>query len=197
MDTWDTETTMERERVPEWLVDVAQLWTSQSATNPRYRDEYQQVRRLARAGGVPPFIIILRMFRDTYQVTPETTREQFQKRMDKQIEADGGEMFMHLATVPSEEAQRAAYASELEEKVAKAVEAMREAVADDDDAKFKEASAVSGQSQEMWLIVAQNMTPEQARTVMVDFAQNEVTRWMEERIPGPPPLIFDRYRKKQ
>lgn len=66
MDTWDTETTAEQERVPEWLVDISQLWTTQSATNPRYREEYQHIRRLARAAGVPPFIMILRMFRDTY-----------------------------------------------------------------------------------------------------------------------------------
>ncbi len=195
MDRWDTETTAEREHVPEWLVELSQLWTTQSATNNRYREEYQQIRRLARAANVPPFVIILRMFRDTYQVTETTTREQFQKRMDKQIEADGGQMFMHLATVPSEEDQRAAYAQELEEKIAKAVETMREAVKTDDDAQFRAAAEISGQSQEMWLIVAQRMTPEQARAAMVDFAQNEMTRWMEQRIPGPPPLILDRYKK--
>ena len=115
--------------------------------------------------------------------------------MDKQVAADGGEMFMYLAAVPSEEDQRAAYVSELEEKGVKAVERMREAIADDDDAKFKEAAATSGQSQEMWLIIAQHMTPEQAHEVMTNFALNEVIRWMEERISGPPPLIFDRYKK--
>lgn len=196
MDTWDTETAAEREHVPQWLVEVAQLWTSQSATTPRYHDEYQQIRRLARASHIPPFVVILRMFRDTYQVTPETTRQQFQASMDKQIAADGGEMFMKLSAVPREEDQRAAYAGELEEKVAKAVEHMREAVDTNDDAKFREAAALSGQAQEMWLIVAQAMTPEQARTIMMDFAQNEVTRWMEERTPGPPPLIFNRYKEQ-
>ena len=70
MDRWDTETTIERERVPEWLIEITQLWTSHSSTNPRYQEEYRQTRQLARAANVPPFVIILRMFRDTYQVTP-------------------------------------------------------------------------------------------------------------------------------
>lgn len=116
--------------------------------------------------------------------------------MDKQIEADGGQMFMHLATVPSEEGQRAASAQELEEKIAQAVQTMREAIKTDDDAQFRAAAQVSGQSQELWLIVAQRMTPEQARATMIDFAQNEMTRWMQERIPGPPPLILDRYKQE-
>jgi CHASE3 domain sensor protein len=102
-------------------------------------------------------------------------------------------MFAHLAAVPSEEDQRAAYAQELEEKAAKAVAAMQEAVAADDDQTFQTAAAECGSVQETWLVVAQRMTPEQARTVMVAFAHNDMTRWMEERIPGPPPLIFDRY----
>jgi hypothetical protein len=48
MDRWDTETTAEREHVPAWLVELSQLWATQSATNNRYREEYQQIRRLAR-----------------------------------------------------------------------------------------------------------------------------------------------------
>ena len=196
MDLWDTETTTEREHVPEWLVEWAQLWTSQSATNPKYREEYQQTRRLARASNVPPFVIILRMFRDTYQITPKTTREQFLKLMDKQIEADGGKMFMTLATVPSEEAQRAAYAEELEEQAAKIIALMRETVNDDDEEKFKAAAYECGAIQETWLVITQHMTPQKAHEVMVEFALNEVTHWMEARIPGPPPLIFERYRKQ-
>jgi hypothetical protein len=196
VDKWDTETTAEREHVPIWLVEFTQLWTTQSATNNRYQEEYQQVRRLARSANVPPFVIMLRMFRDTYQITETSTREQFKQAMDKQVAADGGQMYLKLASIPTEEAQRAAYAQELEEKVAKAVEAMKEAINADDDAKFQEASAISGQSQEMWLIVAQQMTPKQARLIIVDFAQNEVTRWMEEQRPGPPPLIFERYKKE-
>ena len=193
METWDTYTTVQREHVPEWLVDIAQLWTSQSATTSQYQEEYKQIRRLAKAAQVPPFVIIVRMFRDTYQVSDTTTQEQFQKRMDDQLKADGGQLFMRLAAIPSEEAQRVAYVKELEENVAKAAEVMHEAVKTDDDTTFRQAAATSGRSQEMWLIVAQNMTPEQARATMIDFAQQEVTQWMEERRPGPPPSIFIRY----
>jgi hypothetical protein len=194
MDIWDDETTAERERVPEWLVEVAQLWTAQSAT--QYREEYQQVRRLARASHVPPFVIILRMFRDTYQVTKATTKEQFKRTLDKQIAADGGQMFIHLATIPPEEDQRAAYASELEERAAKAVEAMKEAVDKNDERTFQTAAKECSIAQETWLVVAQGMTPEKARTVMVSFAMaGELNRWMEEQIPGPPPLIFKLYKQ--
>ena len=194
MDTWNTETTAEKERIPEWLVEIAELWTAQSATSSLYQEEYQQIRRLARAANIPPFVLIVRMFRDTYRVTAMTTKEQFQRCVDEQIAADGGQMFMHLAIVPSEENQRVAYAQELEEKAVKAAAIMKESIDADDDQKFKAASAECGRDQETWLIIAKRMTPEQARSAMVRFAQTDVTRWMEERLPGPPPLIFDCYR---
>jgi hypothetical protein len=196
METWDIETTAERENVPEWLVEIAQLWTSQSATDPKYREEYQQTRRLARASHVPPFVVILRMFRDTYHVTSETTRAQFQRTMDEQIKADGGQMFMTLAAIPPEEDQRAAYAEELEEKAVKAVEAMKAAVDEDSEQKFK-AAAECGTAQLTWLVIAQRMTLEKAYAVMVGYATaGELNKWLEERRPGPPPLIFNQYKKQ-
>ncbi|GLV55986.1 hypothetical protein KDH_28300 [Dictyobacter sp. S3.2.2.5] len=193
MDTWNTETTMQHERVPAWLVEFAQLWTSQSATNPHYREEYQQIKRLASAANVPPFLITLRLFRDTYQVQPTTTWDQFHARIDTQIAASGDQLQLHLNVLPTEEVQRAAAAKALQDTAARAVTTMEEAIQTDDNATFQEAAAHCGQAQEQWLIVAQQMTPEQARTLMVDFAQHELTRWMQARLPGPPPLIFDRF----
>ncbi|GLV61132.1 hypothetical protein KDH_79490 [Dictyobacter sp. S3.2.2.5] len=190
MDTWNTETTMEKERVPAWLVMFAQLWTSQSATTPYYREEYQQIKRLVRAATVPPFIIVLRLFRDTYQVQPQTTWEQFYTRMDAQINnlAGDGQMLLHLGMLPIEEVQRASHAKDLQNTAVRAVDSMEQAITADDDAAFREAAAQCGQAQEQWLIVAHHMTPEQARTLMVDFAQHELTHWMHTRLPGPPPL---------
>jgi hypothetical protein len=192
VEKWDIETTAEREHTPIWLVEIAQLWTAQSTKS--YQKEYQEIRRLARASNVPPFVIILRMFRDTYHVTETTTQDQFVEAMNQQMDTDGGQMFMELATWPSEEAQLAAYAQELREKVEKAVETMQEAINEGNNAKFQEAAAISGHAQKTWLVVTQKMTPEQAHAVVVDFAHNEMTRWMEERRPGPPPLIFERYK---
>jgi hypothetical protein len=40
------------------------------------------------------------------------------------------------------------------------------------------------------------MTPEKARAAMVSFAMaGELNKWMEEPIPGPPPLIFKLYQQ--
>ena len=194
MDTWDTETTAERERVPVWLVEFSQIWAAQSAT--QYQQEYKEVRNLARVANVPPFVIMVRMFRDTYQITHETTKEQFRQAADKQMAADGGQMFLHLAAIPTGEAERAQYARELEEKTAQAAVQMKEAMDANDDQRFQVASEIWGQAQETWLIVTQSMTLEKARAVMVGFAAaGKLNKWMDEAIPGPPPCVFDLYKK--
>jgi hypothetical protein len=48
-------------------------------------------------------------------------------------------------------------------------------------------------AQEHWLLAARGMSPEKARAVMVGFALNELTKWMNERRPGPPPSVLTLY----
>jgi hypothetical protein len=46
---------------------------------------------------------------------------------------------------------------------------------------------------ENWLLAARGMSPEKANTVMVGFALGELSKWMEERRPGPPPSVLTLY----
>jgi len=92
MEQWDDESAAEREAVPLWLVEFSRLWAAQSAT--QYKQEFAEWRRLARAANVPPFIVVLRLFRDTYGVTPATTREAFKAATARQMQANGGQMFL-------------------------------------------------------------------------------------------------------
>lgn len=92
MDKWDDESAAERERVPYWMIEFSQLWAAQSAT--QYPQEFAEWRRLARAANVPPFVIVLRLFRDTYEVTPSTDREKFRAATEKQMRENGGKMFL-------------------------------------------------------------------------------------------------------
>lgn len=48
-------------------------------------------------------------------------------------------------------------------------------------------------AQESWLLAARGMSPEKARAVMVGFAVGELTKWKEERRPGPPPSVLTLY----
>jgi hypothetical protein len=92
MENWGNESTAEREQVPDWLVDFCQIWAADSSA--RYPQEFAEWQRLAQAANVPPFVTVLRMFRDTYGITPTTTVEEFKEKERKQTEADGGKMFL-------------------------------------------------------------------------------------------------------
>ncbi len=46
---------------------------------------------------------------------------------------------------------------------------------------------------ENWLLAARGMNPEKARVVMTGFAMNELTKWMDEHRPGPPPSVLTLY----
>jgi hypothetical protein len=57
--------------------------------------EFANWRTLAQKDEVPPFVIVLRMFRDTYGVSPTTTKEAFKEQTRKQTESHGGKMYLH------------------------------------------------------------------------------------------------------
>jgi len=92
MQNWDEMSISEREQVPYWLVEFSQLWAADSAA--RYPQEFANWRALAEKDGVPPFVVVLRIFRDTYGVSPTTTKEAFKEQTRKQAESHGGEMYL-------------------------------------------------------------------------------------------------------
>ena len=191
MDIWDIETTAEREHVPGWLVEVAQLWTAESSA--KYPEEYQEIRTLARAANVPPFVVVTRLFRDTYQITPQTTREGFHQAVEKQTGAHEGRMFLKRAN-PSQEEQ----ARELEARTIQAAVDLEKAMDANDLKKLQMAAAIWNQSQEAWLMLTQGMTQEKAHAVMIGFAAaGGLNAWMEQKHPGPPPTVFHLYNKQR
>jgi hypothetical protein len=57
MDQQDIETIASRENVPTWLVEFSQVWTKHIAVQSS--EEYRDIKKLAQAINVPPFIVLL------------------------------------------------------------------------------------------------------------------------------------------
>lgn len=64
----------------------------------------------------------------------------------------------------------------------------------EDDPEFQRAVEAHRGAEELWLQVAQGMSPEKARAVIIGFAFGELRKWMDERRPGPPPTVLDLYK---
>ena len=73
-------------------------------------------------------------------------------------------------------------------KIGDTVADMEEAINADDQPRFEHMAQKYIEAQETWLIIARNMTPEKAKSVMIGFATGgELNKWLEENRPGPPP----------
>ncbi len=62
-----------------------------------------------------------------------------------------------------------------------------------DSNKMTQLAAKWRVAQELWLMTARGMSPEKAHAVMIGFTMNEITNWMNERRPGPPPSVLTLY----
>jgi hypothetical protein len=82
---------------------------------------------------------------------------------------------------------------QLESVIQQGIEVMEDARLNKKTARLQSAMEGWRQAQGMWLQVARGMSPEKAQAVMVGFAVGELTKWMEERRPGPPPSVLTLY----
>ena len=83
-----------------------------------------------------------------------------------------------------------------EDAIDQAAHNMDKAMQRSDLAQLKDAAEAWRRAQELWLQAAQNMTPEKAHAIMVEFATGgALSRWQEQQLPGPPPDVRSLYKE--
>ena len=93
----------------------------------------------------------------------------------------------------SDDMERGEYIRELEKLIPQFQQDMHQAAMRKDSQALTRLSQGFNMAQTDWLQVARGMSLEKARAVMVGFAMGELTKWMEERRPGPPPSVLTLY----
>ena len=89
--------------------------------------------------------------------------------------------------------ERGEYIRKMEEVIHLGERGMHQAALSHDSealAKFSEGFRLA---QLEWLQAARGMSFEKANAVLIGFTMGEVTKWMEERRPGPPPSVLTLY----
>ena len=81
----------------------------------------------------------------------------------------------------------------LEAAIQQEAHVMEDAIRTQDSERFALASENWRLAQMEWLQVARGMSYEKAVAVMVGLTMGELTRWMVERQPGPPPSVLSLY----
>src|SRR5579859_613804 len=89
--------------------------------------------------------------------------------------------------------ERGEFIRQCEDAIHRFEEAMQQAVTSNDEKAFIRLAEGWRLAQENWLHIARDMSPEKARAFMVGWATGELTKWMEERRPGPPPSVLTHY----
>jgi hypothetical protein len=89
--------------------------------------------------------------------------------------------------------ERNEFIKKCEEMIQQFEQQMHQAVMREDGNTLSSLTEGWRLAQESWLVVAQWMSPEKARAVMVGFAMNELINWMNERRPSLPPSVLTLY----
>jgi hypothetical protein len=89
--------------------------------------------------------------------------------------------------------ERGEYIRTMEEAIHLCEQDMQRAVQRNDSQALARLAQGWRLANENWLLVARGMRPEKAHAVMVGFAVGELSKWMEERRPGPPPSVLTLY----
>lgn len=83
----------------------------------------------------------------------------------------------------------------IEDTIDQAAHVMEQARLAQDLPQSHRAAKAWRMAQELWLQAAQGMTHQEAHTIMIRFATDDsLLQWQEQRAPGPPPSIRERYR---
>jgi len=89
--------------------------------------------------------------------------------------------------------ERGEYIKALESAIQQEARVMEDATRNQNTERFERASEDWRLAQIEWLQVARGMSLEKAGEVMIGLTMGELTRWMEEQRPGPPPSVLSFY----
>ena len=88
---------------------------------------------------------------------------------------------------------RSEYIKSLEATIQQEAQVMEDAIRNQDSERFALGEEDWRLAQIEWLQVARGMSLEKAVAVMVGLTMGELTRWMVEQRPGPPPSVLSLY----
>jgi hypothetical protein len=89
--------------------------------------------------------------------------------------------------------RRGKYIKSLETAIQREARVMEAAIRRQDSERFARSSEDWRLAQMEWLQVARGMSLEKAIAVMVGLTMGDLTSWMVEKRPGPPPSVLGLY----